>query len=311
MKPTDFWKNFRLGEELHIAGVFIYNGLRRFHELEKLSFADELFEFLYELSIGLERLLKIAVVLYEHNDTTDQQKLEKSIITHSHIELMARLRKQTTIDISSPHNDLLNMLSTFYKSTRYNRFSLNSVFCKEKEPDIIVNIVKKYLQIEFADKDSLFGIDNNDQCRRFVRRTVMKITREVYRVIIFRASQLGLYTYELRNGSKAETVFLREVDIADEDILWKELLIFFINTKADTGYLRFLRETPPLAFDPALTPDYLDCFKSNALKTGVMDELECLYEEMNSDERKERLLLMRTIGANLFFDDEEVTSELL
>jgi hypothetical protein len=31
MKPTEFWKNFRLEEELSVSGTFIYNGLKRFH----------------------------------------------------------------------------------------------------------------------------------------------------------------------------------------------------------------------------------------------------------------------------------------
>ena len=90
MKASDFWKNFRLGEEVHIAGAFIYNGLRRFHELRQLDHSDELFEFLYDLSVGLERLLKIAVVLYEHSDTGDHDELEQSLITHSHLDLLAR-----------------------------------------------------------------------------------------------------------------------------------------------------------------------------------------------------------------------------
>ena len=79
MTPSEYWKNFRLGEEIHISGAFIYNGLRQFHELKSLDIADELFEFLYELSVGLERLLKIAVVLYEHTDTVDQDELERSL----------------------------------------------------------------------------------------------------------------------------------------------------------------------------------------------------------------------------------------
>jgi hypothetical protein len=72
-----------MGEELHTAGAFIYNGLRRFHELNRLDNPDELFEFLYALSVGLERLLKIAVVLYEHTDAADQVALEQSLITHA------------------------------------------------------------------------------------------------------------------------------------------------------------------------------------------------------------------------------------
>jgi hypothetical protein len=33
--------------------------MRRFHEIRKLDQAAEIFEFLYSLSVGLERLLKI------------------------------------------------------------------------------------------------------------------------------------------------------------------------------------------------------------------------------------------------------------
>ena len=161
------------------------------------------------------------------------------------------------------------------------------------------------MHVSFPERDSIFGVYNDDRYRRFIRRTVLKISKEVYSAIKKRSTQINLYTYELRNGSKAETVFLREIDIAHEDILWKELLIFFMNEKSDTGYLQFLREIPSLGFDPALVPDYLDCFRSNLLKAGVMDEMECLYEEMNSDERRERLQLMEAIGADLLFDDEE------
>ncbi len=306
MKPSDFWKNFRLGEEIHISGTFIYNGLRRYHELRKLDFDDELFEFLYELSVGLERLLKTAVVLYEHTDTTDQKELEESLKTHNHLDLVARLREHVELKLGTTHNDLLSLLGTFYKSLRYDRFALTSVYEGKKEAKAICGLLEKHLHAEFPDEDSLFGTDNDDQYRKFIRRTVLKIAREVYRVIQERAMEINLYTYELRNGSKAESVFLREVDIADEDILWKELLIFFMNVKANTGYLQLLRGTPPLEFDPALIPDYLDCFKSDSLKADVMDELEHHYAEMDRDERNERLQLIRFIGShNVFFDDDE------
>ncbi len=306
MNPSDFWKNFRLGEEIHISGTFIYNGLRRFHELRRLDFDDELFEFLYEMSVGLERLLKTAVVLYEHTDTTDQKELEKSLITHNHLDLLARLRKHVGLNLGMTHNDLLSLLGTFYKSLRYDRFALTSVYEGKKEAKAIRSLLVKHLQAKFSDENSLFRTDNNDQFRKFIRRTVLKIAREVYRVIKDRARQINLYTYELRNGSKAESVFLREVDIADEDILWKELLIFFMNVKVDTGYLQFLRETPPLEFDPALVPDYLDCLKSDSSKADVMDELEHHYGEMDRDERNERLQRMRVIGApNVFFSDDD------
>lgn len=310
MNSSDFWKNFRLGEEIHISGTFIYNGLRRFHELRKFDFADELFEFLYELSVGLERLLKTAVILYEHTDTTDQDDLEKSLITHNHLDLVARLHKHVELKFGTTHNDVLSLLATFYKSLRYDRFALTSVYEGKKEVKAICGLLVKHLQAEFPEEGSILGTDNDDRYRKFIRRTVLKIARKVYCVIEHRARQINLYTYELRHGSKAENVFLREVDIADEDVLWKELLIFFMNSKSDSGYLQFLRGTLPLEFDPGLVPDYLDCFKSDSSKASVMDELEHHYGEMDRDERNERLKRMGVIGApNVFFghdDDNDI-----
>lgn len=56
MNKLEFWKNFNLGDELQIAGVFIYNGLRRFNRMRAINYSDEIFEVLYDLSVGLERL---------------------------------------------------------------------------------------------------------------------------------------------------------------------------------------------------------------------------------------------------------------
>ncbi|HBO7191836.1 hypothetical protein ABZR71_26225 [Pseudomonas paraeruginosa] len=305
MNASDFWKNFRLGEEVHVAGSFIYNGLRRFHELQQLDHTDEIFEFLYNLSVGLERLLKIAVVLLEHTDSIDQQALEQSLITHSHLDLLARVRKYVPVNLSKPAYELLQLLSRFYKTLRYDRFSLGSVYEGKKEAKAIRALLSKYLSVEFLDSP-LLGTPNKDRYRAFISRTVLKISRTLFKIINERSSMLGLYTYELRHGSKAESVFLREVEIGHEDVLWKELLIFFMNVNPSTGYLKFLKDIEPLDFDPALVNDYLDSFKSDALKAEVMDELESLYEDLEPKEREQRLKIMEIIGAlGVYFDDPE------
>lgn len=305
MKPTQIWKNFKLGEEVSVSGAFIYNGMRRFHEMRKLDFTDEVFEVLYDLSVGFERLLKIAVVLLEHDDAIDQDALEKSLITHSHLDLLARVKKHVPINLASPHNDLLGLLGTFYKSLRYDRFTLASAYNSEKEIEALCDLLRKHLNVDIPRNSSFFGTANEDRYRQFIRRTVLKISRVLYEVVATRASALNLYTYELRYGSKAETVFLREVDISDEDVLWKELLVFFMNTKSTSGYLDFLRGITPLDFDPELVGDYLDCFQSDASKAFVMDELEHHYEEME-EKKGERLEMMRVIASpNAYFDSPE------
>lgn len=305
MKPTQIWKNFKLGEEVSVSGAFIYNGMRRFHEMRKLDFTDEVFEVLYDLSVGFERLLKIAVVLLEHDDAIDQDALEKSLITHSHLDLLARVKKHVPINLASPHNDLLGLLGTFYKSLRYDRFTLAAAYNSEKEIEALCDLLRKHLNVDIPRNSSFFGTANEDRYRQFIRRTVLKISRVLYKVVATRASALNLYTYELRYGSKAETVFLREVDISDEDVLWKELLVFFMNTKSTSGYLDFLRGITPLDFDPELVGDYLDCFQSDASKAFVMDELEHHYEEME-EKKGERLEIMRVIASpNAYFDSPE------
>lgn len=306
MNQTEFWKNFRLGEEIQISGTFIYNGLRRFHETSKLDREDELFEFLYQISVGLERLLKIGVVLFEHTEGCDQNKLEESLKTHNHQELASRLHKHVDLQLSTPHYDLLALLGTFYKSLRYDRFTLSSVYNGAREAKAIQTLLSKHLQVAFPKDRSYFGVDNDDRYRNFIQRTVQKIAQNVYQAISNRARTLNLYTYELRHESKAESVLLRKVDINDEDVLWKELLIFFMNAEPSTGYLKLLKDTTPLDFDPALVFDYLNCFKSDGYKVGVMDELEHHYEEMDKTERNKRLELMRSIGENLFFSEDDI-----
>ncbi|OHV95525.1 hypothetical protein AKG95_20500 [Janthinobacterium lividum] len=305
MNTSDFWKNFRLGEEVHIAGTFIYNALRRFHELEQFDNTDELFEFLYNLSVGIERLLKITIVLHEHSNVINQEQLEKSLITHSHLDLLSKVRSHVDIKLGKSHNDLLQLLSTFYKTLRYDRFSLNSVYEGQKEVSAIIGLLNKHLNVEISNRSSPFAPLNEDRYRAFIRRTVLAISQPMYEVIEKRARSLGLYTYELRYGSKAESVFLRKINVSDEDVLWKELLIFFMNSDPKTGYLKFLKGLEPLKFDPGLIRDYLDCFKSDASKAEVMDELEHHYGEMDKSDRKQRFEIMGLIGAQgVYFDDE-------
>ena len=244
-------------------------------------------------------------MLFEHDDSINQEELEKSLITHSHLDLLARLRKHASINFGSPQIDLLSLLGTFYKSLRYDRFTLASVYDAKKETEAICALLSKHLKVDIPRDSPLLDTPNEDRYRRFIRRTILKISKTLYEIIEARATAINLYTYELRHGSKAETVFLREVDISDEDVLWKELLVFLMNTKSTSGYLDFLRGIPPLGFDPELIGDYLDCFQSDASKAYVMDELEHHYEEMEG-RKGDRLELMGVIGSpNVYFDSPD------
>ncbi len=314
MKQTEFWKNFNLGEELTISGAFVYNGLRKFHEMRMLDNTDEIFEVLYSISVGLERLLKIATVLVEHSEATDQASLEESLITHSHLDLLERVRKKATINLGTQHNEFLQLLGVFYKTLRYGRFAVSSVADSDREKNALHWYLAKHLDIDLKATPEVFGTPNEERYRRFIARIVTKIARELYEVIKLNAIKQNLYTYELRSGSKAETIFLRGGDrqagdiFWSEDVLWKELLVFFMNTESNSGIIEVMRKIEPLEFDPGLAQDYLDCFGSNEAKALVIDELEALYEGLDSC--KERLeQIERIANPYVDFDDDELDDE--
>lgn len=304
MKQTEWWKNFRLGEELGVSGAFIYNGLRRFHSLHKLDHADDLFEVFYNLSVGFERLLKIVIVLLEHDEARDQDAFEESIITHNHHALLTRIKKHRDLKFSKADNAFLNLLTAFYENLRYDRFSLKSRLALGKEKNQLFDFLEQQLKVTFEDRNSVFGHENTDQFKKFLRKIVVKISSALYEIVQNRARELNLYTYELRSGSKAEAVFLGKADITSEEMLWKELLVFFMNTKETSGYLRFLRGIEPLKFDPGLVSDYLDCFQSESARADVADELEALYEDV--EDKRTRIAMIGAIGApNVSFDDDD------
>lgn len=207
MDHTEYWKNLPLAEELRISGTFLYNGMHRFHEMERLDSRADLFEVLYNLSVGFERLLKITVVFLEHDEATDQEKLEKSLITHNHSFLLKRIQKREKLNLSTPHNDFLCLLAKFYKSCRYDNYMLSSLFEPKKETDYFYEFLKKHLNVKIERKGDLWGVRNEDRYRKFIQKVILKISRELYNVIRVQASALRLYTYELPSESKAEAVF--------------------------------------------------------------------------------------------------------
>ena len=304
-----FWTNFKLGEEVHIAGRFIYNGLRCFHDMEHLEHEDQVFEVLYNLSVGLERLLKVAVILIEHDESVDQEEFEKSLITHTHLKLLTRVRQAHSLPLAGPHNEFLQILTTFYRSHRYGRYCTSGMTAHAAEKDALREYIEKHLDIQIRDGASVVATENSPRIKRFLGRTVGGIAEELFAIIQKEAGRRNLYTYELRNDSKAAKIFGRkEYDFSNEEVLWKELLVFFVHARETAGHLGFMKELEPLAFDPGLAVDYLQCIGSDEKKLENMDELETLYEGV--DKPGERLEAIGALGnPSVFFEpfdeDEE------
>ncbi|MFR9670867.1 MAG: hypothetical protein SNH16_06220 [Rikenellaceae bacterium] len=142
-----FWKNFRLGTELQVAGGFIYDALYAIDLLDSFDNADECFDILYKTSVGIERLAKVAIILLEHNDNVDQAEFEKSMITHNHTNLIKRVDVLQKLKLGDVHYQLLDLLSNFYKSIRYDRYNLTSVFHRDQDQDKLIEFVQYSLNV--------------------------------------------------------------------------------------------------------------------------------------------------------------------
>jgi hypothetical protein len=301
-----FWKNFSLGRELSIAGSFIYNGLNVFHELETLDNEDEIFEFLYNVSVGVERLEKIAIILIEHENIIDQESFEQSLKTHTHLELLARVKKAYTLNLQNPHNAFLQLLENFYKTMRYDRYTLPKDGPQDKEKRALKAYIEKELNVSFNEKSTLHCDVSDSRITKFIGKIIGKIALELHSVISKEATRQNIYTDELRFNSKAFKIFVRkEFDFLKETVLWKELMIFLMNTTETSGMINFMKEVEPLAFDPGLISDYLASFQSDLKKLECLDELEHLYEE-DVEDKKNRFAIMDIIGSpHIYFEEDE------
>ncbi|MBL3575583.1 hypothetical protein JMK10_00330 [Rhodovulum sulfidophilum] len=305
MRPDEYWKNFNLGTELDISGRFLFNGLQAFHEMKHFAAEEDAFEFLYSVAVGVERLLKIAIILTEHDTAADQESFEKSLITHSHQDLALRLREPQGLKFPARENEFIAILGRFYTSQRYGRYSLKSVFVPTQERDELVKFLEKHLEIKIDTSGWLTVTRNERKHRKFIGKVVSKIVNPVHKIIEEEARRLNIYTYEIDCQSKASKIFLsKKFDFEDEDILQAELMAYFLSSEARGPNAQLIRDLiKPLSFDPALEGEYLAALRSDRKKIAVLDELESHYEDVtNFKERRD--LLEASMSENLTYGEE-------
>lgn len=305
--PSEFWKNFRLGTELSIAGNFIYNGIFSFDLMQHFYYEEDSFEFLYNTSIGIERLQKVAIILSEHENIVNQEEFEKSLITHNHLDLMHRIQQNNEINLGKIHNKFLAILSNFYKSTRYDKFNLESVYKPNKGKESLVNFISENLNIEIS--TDFMGCTSNDQkIKKFIGKVIGKISNELYSIIKTESHKLNIYTYEVPLNSKAFKIFMsQKFDFSEERIIQKEVLKYLLQSNKSKPFENYLNAFPSLEMGDLGTNDYVDYLINFHKKTQVSGEVQYLYEEL--EEVKDRMEYIDALGNedyDLDDDGEEI-----
>lgn len=301
--PRFFWKNFRLGPELHFSGAFLYDALLLLDKMEHFNYEDECFTFLYYASVGIERLEKIAIILLEHNPETNQDEFEKSLITHNHLELINRIKTKSTLKIGKVHYKFLQLISDFYKSYRYDRYNLSSVFHPNQDKFKLIQFICDELQIE-NNENSFFssGIIIDKRIRHFIGKLISKISTQLFEIIKEQAYELCLWTYEIRYNSKAFKIFIsKEYSFDDERHCQKEILIHLMNNESsDDVLLNFINSIKPLNLDSEENNTYARFMFDFTKNQGVIDEIRQIYEDNEYD--KERTEKISLIGEDISFE---------
>lgn len=293
MNKIKFWKNFSLGTELEISGNFIYNGLKTINTIENFHYAEEIFDFFYNISVGIERLEKIAIILIEHNEITNQKEFEEKLKTHNHQELLKRITVKHKSNFGDTHIKFINLLSIFYYKSRYDRYILNDniSYCKKKL--MLIEFIQSELKIEIKDNFPFEISKNTKQIKSFLSKIIGKIASELYNIISCEAKSLNIYTYELRTNSKAYNIFINQDYIFDyEEILKKEFIIKLINN-SNSNFIKYIKEISPLNFDIQDENDMIKCLLNNYKLCEYFDELDNLYDNIkNKSERFEKLKIL-------------------
>lgn len=299
-EPNYFWKNFRLGTELQISGSFIYNALSTLENMQTFFYEEECFEFLYNISIGLERLQKIAVILIEHDENQSQQDFEKSLITHNHFVLLDRIKKKRKLNLGKQHNKFFALLDNFYNSVRYDRYSLSSVYLPPQDQRGLIEFISTELKIEI--KTGLpFSTGVTPNIKKFIGNIIGKIATQLYEVIRTEAYRLGTYTYEIVYNSKAFKIFIaNEFDFTKEKLMQREVSLFLLKSLPEDKLKEFIDSIEPLGFSQYQTNKYFESMFNYHKDREVMNEMEYLYEENKI--KYQRVENVMVLGSDTNFD---------
>ena len=204
-------------------------------------------------------------------------------------------KQKHNVKFNHIHKSFLKLLSDYYKSIRYDNLSIRGTLDVNQAMKALIRYISNDLKIPVGEESSIGEIAgrklNSIRIKKKIGSIIGEMVIELYDRIHAEASKKDLFTYEISLKSKAGKIFCnREFNFFKERILWKELLIFLINTKKKTDVIGFIKNIKPLNFDPELILDYLKSFQFDLNKLEHIGELDALYEDiLDKEDRRETL----------------------
>ncbi len=268
-----------MGKELHVSGNFIYDGLRNFDEMHSLDDTTEVFNVMYLLSVGIERLQKVCIILSLPEDDVKGELFVNKIKHHNHVSLMESINDLQNVKLKPNEHAFLNLLNKFYNQLRYGRYSMEDFHLEDEKKDFL-----QFLNRLGVDENP-FGLLNNDRIKRFLGKIVGGICEKLYNLIKEECRILNLYTYETNYNSKAFKVFeeKRYTFFAERQAL-KELIIYCFNEESFEMFREAIKKIDHLDLDVQSLKPLETYFE----KKELTETVQYFYSELTNQERKHR-----------------------
>lgn len=202
------------------------------------------------------------------------------------------------------HIKLLQFISNFYKSTRYSRYNLESVYEKNQDLHGFVNFLKEELNVT-EEQGIQPMVANSTRVKKFIGKLIGEITTEFYEVVRKETARLGLFTHEVTTYSKAYKIFVaKEFTFEKERHLQKEILILLHSGKLDDGMTRLIKSIEPLPLENYNSTEYIRFLMDIRNNNNILDEMESVLEDRSMT--KERCEQISLIGRDdLYFPEED------
>lgn len=300
MDKLTYFKNFNMGRELEICGDFLYESMRAMYSFRSFHEHFTINKILYFGSVGIERLQKIILCLYNFNTEETFDSAPKYMHEHNHSTLHAQIKK-TGADLNIKKELLctFQLFQEYYNNHRYGEFKLE--YSSEQLISLFANHLSNITGKQIDTRSPINPCDFELMKKLYINY-LGKIATEYFKVINNKANDLNIYTTELYSDSNAYKVFycLEEKmydNIRFESIAFKELIVYLSKIGSKANIKKVSRGINKIHFDPAMINEYLtdlSVFKSSSMLT---DEVYEFYDQLETEkERKDRKELVDLIG---------------
>lgn len=316
MNRVEYFRNFNIGEEINLAGSFAYNAISILNTTQDIYQNDQLFLFLYNAAVGVERMQKCVLFMYGDYDESTINQFTEKLKSHGHQKLHDIIIYYTGLKLPKDQNALLLLLQDYYAQGRYSNFSFTNDYDYKSHFEDYVKICYGESMVEY----DIFGENTfvTEKAKEYIGRTLGKLLNSYYELVRKKAHELNLYTYELRTGSPAEKVFLnhfpkRSLQAVNDNerISLAELIIFLTNSIETTGFIDFVHSISPLELDPYMIQDFLVDIMNRQIPQDLVDTVTEIYANMSPKAVQERKEMISVIGASnvIFFEEEDYDDE--